>query len=45
MRKFFGVGLQVIEEALEFMLHSIHLFTHVQDDLNTREIHPEIAGQ
>jgi hypothetical protein len=45
MREFFGVILQVIEEALKLALHGVHLFAHVENDLNAGEIYPEITRQ
>src|SRR5215471_2407725 len=32
VRKFFGVSLQIFKEALELVLHRVHLFAHVQND-------------
>src|ERR1044071_1071234 len=37
--------LQVLEKPLKLLLHRVHLFTHVENDLHTREIHSEIARQ
>src|SRR6185436_6590002 len=35
----------VLKEVLELVLHLIHLFSHVQDDLDAREIDPKIASE
>ncbi len=45
VRKFFGVGLQVLEKTFELALHRVHLFAHVQNDLDPGEVHAEIARQ
>ncbi len=45
VRELFGVRLQVREEALELLLHCVHLLTHVQNYLDAREVHAEVARQ
>src|SRR4026209_1850584 len=37
--------LQILEEPLKLLLHSVHLLAHVENDLHTREIHAEVARQ
>src|ERR1051325_5985941 len=37
--------LQVLEEPFKLLLHRIHLLAHVENDLNPREIHAEVARQ
>lgn len=44
-RKFARVDLEIFEETLELSLHLIHLFAHIEDDLNAGEIDPEFAGK
>jgi hypothetical protein len=43
--KLVGVSFEIFEKAFKFTLHRVHLFTHVEDDLDTGEIDPEIACQ
>ena len=45
IRELFGVRLQVLEEPLKLLLHRVHLFAHVKDDLDARKIHAEVARQ
>src|SRR5262245_41187534 len=35
----------VSEEVLEFALHPLHLFKHVQNYLDSREVYTHVAGQ
>ena len=44
-RKLVGVILQIFEKAFKLALHRIHLFAHIEDDLDTRQIYPEVARQ
>src|SRR5712692_1328069 len=43
--KFFGVGLQVLEETFELALHRVHLFAHVQNNFDAGEVHTKVARQ
>jgi hypothetical protein len=43
--EFLGVRLQVSEETLELALHGVHLFSHVEDDFDAREIDAQIARE
>lgn len=36
---------EVFKEPLKFTLHRVHLFAHVEDDLDTGKIDTEIARQ
>ena len=40
-----GMRLQILEEPLKLPLHRVHLFPHVENDLDAREIHSKVASQ
>ena len=43
LRKFAGVLFEVFEELFEFTLHRVHLFAHIEDDLDARKIYAKFA--
>lgn len=40
-----GMKPEVVKEAFELPLHGVHLFPHIEDDLNACEVYPEVPGQ
>src|SRR3712207_195430 len=45
VRELLRVRLKVREEWLELALHRVHLLAHVQDYLDAREVHAEVARE
>lgn len=43
--EFFGMRLQVLKEPFKLVLHRVHLLAHVENDLDSREIHTQVARQ
>jgi len=37
--------LQVLEEPFKLLLHRVHLLSHVENYLNAREVHTQVARQ
>ena len=37
--------LQVLKKSFKLRLHRVHLLTHVENDLDTRQIHAKVASQ
>ena len=39
------LGVQAADELLDLVLHLLHPLAHVEDDLDPRQIHTQVAGQ